>query len=89
MAFLNSKSSTWWINQEDTKIGNGGAYRHYKYNLERLNIPHIESSFVHTVNEILDNRSIDSNEICINSSIYRYYNFTDEEIAFIESQQNQ
>ena len=89
LAFLNSKSSTWWINQEDTKIGNGGAYRHYKYNLERLNIPHIESSFLHTVNEILDNIAIESNEICINSSIYRYYNFTDEEIAFIESQQNQ
>ena len=31
LAFLNSKLITYWINSEDTPIGNGGAYRHYKY----------------------------------------------------------
>ena len=38
LAFLNSKLITYWINSEDTPIGNGGAYRHYKYNLEKLPI---------------------------------------------------
>ncbi len=39
LGVLNSKLIMSWINSEDTPIGNGGAYRHYKYNLERLHIP--------------------------------------------------
>ena len=30
---------TWWINSEDTPIGGGGAFRHYKYNLQKLCLP--------------------------------------------------
>ena len=39
LAILNSKLITWWINSEDTQLGSGGAWRHYKYNLEKLHIP--------------------------------------------------
>lgn len=39
ISLLNSELITWWINSEDTPIGNGGAYRHYKYNIEKLCIP--------------------------------------------------
>ena len=39
LILLNSKLVTWWINTEDTPIGSGGAFRHYKYNLQKLSLP--------------------------------------------------
>ncbi|MCL2744985.1 MAG: hypothetical protein FWE67_14160, partial [Planctomycetaceae bacterium] len=39
LSLLNSKLVVYWINSEDTQIGGGGAYRHYKYNLEKLSVP--------------------------------------------------
>jgi len=72
ISLLNSRLITWWINTEDTPIGNGGAYRHYKYNLERLCIPKA------------------SNEVSLtDEQVYALYHLSQEEIAFIESQQNQ
>ena len=29
LAFLNSNLIKWWINSEDTQLGDGGAWRHY------------------------------------------------------------
>ena len=39
LILLNSMLITWWINTEDTPIGGGGAFRHYKYNLQKLSLP--------------------------------------------------
>lgn len=79
LATLNSRLVTWWINTEDTPIGGGGAYRHYKYNLERLCIPlRVE----HLFDDFDDISYKHIKEIDIR--IYREYNLTEEEIDFIE-----
>lgn len=85
---LNSKLITFWINSEDTQIGGGGAYRHYKYNLERLPIPKIPSErkkIESLVSQELKNPS-SKTEHEIDSLVYQLYGLSDEEIAFIEKQ---
>ena len=88
LAILNSKLITWWINQEDTQLGSGGAYRHYKYNLEKLNIPSIDIKYNEAINNILKGCNVKSNKKIIDESVFETYHLTLEERAFIESQQN-
>jgi hypothetical protein len=54
LGILNSKLVTFWINSEDTPIGDGGAYRHYKYNLEKLSIPDISIDCQQPIIDIVD-----------------------------------
>lgn len=58
---LNSKPIRYLINLKDTPIGEGGAYRHYKYNLEQLLLPPLSSAdvawFSSKVDELLALRS--------------------------------
>lgn len=85
---LNSKLITFWINSEDTQIGGGGAYRHYKYNLERLPIPkssNFKSRIEQLVSQELKNPSAET-EHEIDSLVYQLYGLSDDEIAFIENQ---
>ena len=83
LAFLNSKLITYWINSEDTPIGNGGAYRHYKYNLEKLPIVKISSAIKEKLSNLLDNQNYRD----IDNIIYVLYNINEEEINFIETLQ--
>ena len=79
---LNSKLITWWINSEDTPIGGGGAYRHYKYNLQRLCIPrHIDDL------EHLDLKDY-SDPAKYDGIVFKAYGLTDAEIAFIDNSFN-
>ena len=86
LAFLNSSLIVWWINSEDTQLGNGGAWRHYKYNLEKLCIPRNYKSLDKYVKKILNAKdSIDKENIeKINKTVYELYGLTKEEINFIE-----
>ena len=88
LAILNSKLITWWINQEDTLLGSGGAYRHYKYNLEKLHIPSMHENYNEAINNILKGYNVESNKTFIDESVFETYHLTLEERAFIESQQS-
>ncbi len=81
IGILNSKLIKFWINSEDTKISENGAYRHYKYNLERLNIPLNNTPLT---NEI-KNYSLKKEYMEIDKIVYKIYNINDEEKFFIEN----
>ena len=85
LGVLNSKLITYWINSEDTPIGSGGAYRHYKYNLERLSIPKDENCMIaKLVKKLL--YKIDTNILKeIDFIVYSLYGLTEKEINFIEN----
>ena len=86
LGFLNSKLIIYWINSEDTQIGNGGAYRHYKYNLEKLRIPQsIEQRdfLIDLVKQYIISPTNEA-DYHINNLIYKIYNLSEEEIGFIE-----
>ena len=76
---LNSKLITWWINSEDTPIGGGGAYRHYKYNLQRLSIPGQIDGLAK-----LDLKDYSDPDL-YDRIVFKTYGLTDAEIAFIDS----
>ena len=78
LILLNSKLVTWWINTEDTPIGSGGAFRHYKYNLQKLSLP----KFIPELNNY-NLKAIDKVSIYDNI-INRYFRLTETEIQFIE-----
>ena len=78
LILLNSKLVTWWINTEDTPIGSGGAYRHYKYNLQKLSLP----KFIPELNNY-NLKAVDKVSIYDNI-INRYFRLTETEIQFIE-----
>ena len=81
LAILNSKLITYWINSEDTPIGKGGAYRHYKYNLEKLPIITLPIDLQEKLSNLLDTEKYKD----IDKLIYELYNLTDDEIFFIEN----
>lgn len=87
LAILNSKLITWWINSEDTQLGNGGAWRHYKYNLEKLHIPQNTNVFKEFIKNILHNISVKESILSIDRKVYALYNLTEQEIAFIENRE--
>ena len=89
LAILNSKLLYWWISKEDTPIGTGGAYRHYKYNLERIAIPYISEQIKNNLNELIkqilnENKNIEQIQNEINNLVYKLYNLTEQEIIEIE-----
>ena len=84
LAILNSKLVTWWINTEDTQLGNGGAWRHYKYNLEKLHIPKTRNLFTKEINCILEQVSSTHYISVIDAKIYSIYHLTKEEVDYIE-----
>ena len=81
LGFLNSKLITYWINSEDTPIGNGGAYRHYKYNLEKLPIIEIDDLIKISIMELVKSKEYNK----IDQLLYKLYNLSEEETIFIES----
>ena len=95
LAILNSKLLYWWIAMEDTPIGGGGAYRHYKYNLEKISIPSLSRELVQEldslVNQIIDRQKCgectSDLENTINNHIYKIYNLSPSEIEYIENRE--
>lgn len=90
IVILNSKLITYWINNEDTPIGKGGAYRHYKYNLEKLPIRKTNNTlFLDLAEQILTKKSKKEDTISlekeIDTLVYQLYELTEEEIGFIEN----
>ena len=83
LGLLNSQLITWWINSEDTQIGGGGAYRHYKYNLEKLCVPKQVSNLFKDI----DFQSIEQQKY-VDLAVCDLYDLTKQEIDFIESQQS-
>ena len=81
LAILNSKLIKYWINSEDTQIGSGGAYRHYKYNLEKLHVPNVSIADEKYIEQLLENKEYDK----IESYVFNLYQLTDDEIKFISS----
>lgn len=84
LAILNSKLITWWINSEDTQLGNGGAWRHYKYNLEKLHIPNTHL-FDEEIAHIQKGQDILKYTKLIDDKVYDLYDLTSEEIDAIEN----
>lgn len=92
LAILNSRLILYWINSEDTQVGGGGAYRHYKYNIEKLHIPRVLDSasgeiirLMNTYLSTLDKYVLGQ----IDQIVFQCYNLSNEEIGFIQSQYNQ
>ncbi len=98
LGILNSKPITYYLADIQTPLGNTGAFRNYKYNIEKLPIPKINSKnqkiadeLVNSVDEILKAKEQDKNantqelENKINSLVYKLYNLTEDEIKIIEN----
>ena len=84
LALLNSKLITYWINSEDTPIGNGGAYRHYKYNLEKLPLVKIKENTIKEFKMLIEQKRYQE----IDKIVYNAYNINEEEVKYIEEQAN-
>lgn len=97
LGILNSKPIIYYLADIQTPLGNTGAFRNYKYNIEKLPIPKINSKnqkiadeLVNSVDEILKAKEHDKNantqelENKINSLVYKLYNLTEDEIKIIE-----
>ena len=87
LAILNSKLITWWIKSEDTQLGSGGAWRHYKYNLEKLHVPKTDNLFHDLIENIIINHKLSDSMYKINHIVYELYHLTDEEIMYIEDRE--
>ncbi|ECO3562714.1 class I SAM-dependent DNA methyltransferase [Campylobacter coli] len=97
LGILNSKPITYYLADIQTPLGNTGAFRNYKYNIEKLPIQKINSKnqnivdeLINLVDEILKAKEQDKNantqelENKINSLVYKLYNLNEEEIKIIE-----
>ncbi|MDN2922041.1 class I SAM-dependent DNA methyltransferase [Campylobacter coli] len=97
LGILNSKPITYYLADIQTPLGNTGAFRNYKYNIEKLPISKINSKnqnivdeLINLVDEILKAKEQDKNantqelENKINSLVYKLYNLNEEEIKIIE-----
>ena len=87
LAILNSKLITWWIKSEDTQLGSGGAWRHYKYNLEKLHVPKTCNMFGELIKNIMTGRMLSESISEINKKVYALYNLTEDEIMYIEDRE--
>jgi len=92
LVLLNSNLLVFYLNGLDTSIGNGGAYRHYKYNFEQIPIPKIPESeqqpFIELVDKILLDKKAgrDTKELeeKIDQLVYKLYELSEEEINIVE-----
>ncbi len=76
---MNHPAIIWWINSKDTAIGNGGAFRHYKYNLEELPIPR---AILDKINQL---NSSDLYMEKTNELINNFYNLSKIEVQYLLS----
>ena len=77
-------------------MGDGGAWRHYKYNLEEMTIPEVdkktEIKIVGLVDKVIEGKknNIDTRELEeeIDKIVYELYDLSNEEIKIIEGESN-
>ncbi|MBD3723700.1 MAG: Eco57I restriction-modification methylase domain-containing protein [Flavobacteriaceae bacterium] len=79
LGVLNSKLIISWVNNEDTQVGTV-AYRHYKYNFERIPIPKIEDYRKETIRLLTEfivylkkNETIQINSLVKNNHIANFF----------------
>ena len=84
LAILNSKIITQLINQKDTPIGEGGAYRHYKYNLETIPVITDPGNKMEQIIKLLkDIQDKPQNQTELDNIICDLYHLTEEEKLFV------
>lgn len=89
---FNSSLFLFALSYKDTQLGDGGAWRHYKYNLEAMTVPipnkDIENNIVELVDKIIlakkDNKDSSALEEEINKIVYSLYGLSDEEVRIVE-----
>ena len=90
---FNSKLFLFALSYKDTQLGDGGAWRHYKYNLEEMTIPEVdkktEKEIVNLVEKVIEGKKkeIDTRELEgeIDKIVYKLYDLTEEEeVGIIE-----
>ena len=89
---FNSKLFLFALSYKDTQLGDGGAWRHYKYNLEEMTIPEVdkktEKEIINLVEKIIEGKKkgIDTRELEeeIDKIVYELYNLNENEIKIIE-----
>ena len=89
---FNSKLFLFALSYKDTQLGDGGAWRHYKYNLEEMTIPEVdkktEKEIVNLVEKVIEGKKkgIDTREfeVEIDKIVYELYNLNENEIKIIE-----
>lgn len=85
LTFMNSSIMRFWISINDTPIGSSGAFRHYKYNVEKMNIP--KSAELNQCKSLIkynDDAIIDVDIESIDNMIFDYYNINNEERLFLQ-----
>lgn len=93
LAFLNSKVTEWLLGQTTGNLGRNTKIGQ-KSNFLKLSVAvlplELQSRFEKYVDAILANRNVSkAYEAMIDNEIYNIYGLTEEEISFIESQDNQ
>lgn len=89
---FNSKLFLFALSYKDTQLGDGGAWRHYKYNLEEMTIPEVdkktEKEIINLVEKVIEGKKkgIDTREfeVEIDKIVYELYNLNENEIKIIE-----
>ena len=89
---FNSKLFLFALSYKDTQLGDGGAWRHYKYNLEEMTIPEVdkktEKEIVNLVEKVIEGKKkgIDMRELEeeVDRLVYELYELSEEEIKIIE-----
>lgn len=89
---FNSKLFLFALSYKDTQLGDGGAWRHYKYNLEEMTIPEVdkktEKEIINLVEKVIEGKKkgIDTREFEeeIDKIVYGLYNLNENEIKIIE-----
>ena len=92
IGIFNSKLFLFALSYKDTQLGDGGAWRHYKYNLEEMTIPEVdkktEKEIVNLVEKVIEGKKkgIDTREFEeeIDKIVYGLYNLNENEIKIIE-----
>ena len=92
IGIFNSKLFLFALSYKDTPLGDGGAWRHYKYNLEEMTIPEVDKKRAKEIEGLADKvidgkkNNIDTKELenQIDKIVYKLYNLNDGEIRLIE-----
>ena len=93
IGIFNSKLFLFALSYKDTPLGDGGAWRHYKYNLEEMTIPEVDKNILKEIEglteKIIENKKegidTEEEESEIDRIVYGLYDLSEEEIKIVES----
>ncbi len=88
IGIFNSKLFLLALSYKDTPLGDGGAWRHYKYNLEEMTIPEVDKKTENKIEGLVDRiiygkkKDIDTSELEreIDRVVYGLYGLSEEDI---------